>query len=287
MKTINVLSATLCFGLLSGCTSLDKTRDEYETLRKKPIGKIYKSISNFSKELKCMDDLMVKYNIKDVGVMVEDIADRTEEVKAGAKDMLISAISEMTTESHGIRLVAYGKDTPNAITFLKRANNLSPYKNVPPYDIRGSISQFDKKVVHEDGSLGLFSRREGGLGASNVSSVSILAMDLNVIKTDDLSVVPGVTSKNSISIYRQGRSLDADARIDKYGVYFDMNLSRSEGVAQALRNLVELASIELVGKLTRVPYWTCLGVDANDPDMQLELRNWQRLTPTLPDESSA
>lgn len=286
MKAINILSIALCFGLLAGCTTLDNTRAEYESLRKKPMGKIYKSISNFSKELKCMDDLMVKYNIKDIGVMVEDIEDRTEEVKAGAKDMLISAISEMTMNSHGIRLVAYGKDTPNAITFLKRTNTVSPYKKIPPFDIRGSISQFDKKVVHEDGSLGLFSRREGGLGASNISSVSILAMDLNVIRTIDLSIVPGVNSKNSISIYRQGRSFDADARIDKYGVYFDMNLSRSEGVGQALRNLVELAAIEVVGKLTRVPYWTCLGVDVNDPDMQLELRNWQIMPAGLPETSA-
>lgn len=286
MKIINVPSIALCLGLLSGCASLDQTRAEYESLRKEPLGKIYKSISNFSKELKCMDELMLKYKIKDIGVMVEDIEDRTEEVKAGAKDMLISAISEMTMQSHGIRLVAYGKDTPNAITFLKRTNTVSPYMKIPPYDIRGSISQFDKKVVHKDASIGLFSRREGGAGAANISSVSILAMDLNVIKTHDLSIVPGVNSKNSISIYRQGRSLDADARIDKYGVYFDMNLSKSEGVAQALRNLIELASIELVGKLTRVPYWTCLGVDPKDPDMQLELRSWQFSSPTLPINNS-
>ena len=40
-----------------------------------------------------------------------------------------------------------------------------------------------------------------------------------------------------------------------------MNLSHSEGQAQALRGLVELAVIELMGKLTNTPYWNCLGAD--------------------------
>jgi hypothetical protein len=42
-----------------------------------------------------------------------------------------------------------------------------------------------------------------------------------------------------------------------------MTLSKSEGQAQALRGLVELAVIELVGKLTQTPYWSCIGGDPN------------------------
>jgi hypothetical protein len=55
-----------------------------------------------------------------------------------------------------------------------------------------------------------------------------------------------------------------------------MNLARSEGQSQALRGLVELAAVELIGKLTKTPYWTCLGVpdpQANE-ETKLEMFDW-------------
>ena len=45
-------------------------------------------------------------------------------------------------------------------------------------------------------------------------------------------------------------------------------------MAQSLRNMVELASIELTGKLLRLPYWQCLGIDADQPDVRREVEDW-------------
>jgi hypothetical protein len=53
-----------------------------------------------------------------------------------------------------------------------------------------------------------------------------------------------------------------------------MSLSRSEGQSQALRSLVELAAVELFGKLTRTPYWTCLGSTGVEPEVQREIEDW-------------
>lgn len=244
---------------LSACVNLDaKLEKDFEDVRKGPKGSPYKSITGFSDALRCMDNLMLAKNIRRIPVMVEDLEDKTESVKVGVRDMLVSAISEMTYKSQGIKLVLYGKDTGNLISFLKAANNSKVYEKMPLYDIQGSISQFDKGVVMTDSSVGLFARRHGGLGAARGSSLNVVAFDLNVIRTDDMSIVPGVSSRNSVAIFQRGDSLDADASINKFGIYFDLNLSRNEGQAQAVRSLVELAAIEIVGKLTRVPYEQCL-----------------------------
>lgn len=55
-----------------------------------------------------------------------------------------------------------------------------------------------------------------------------------------------------------------------------MNLARTEGQSQALRGLVELAVVELIGKLTKTPYWTCLGVSdpKANPETKLEMYDW-------------
>lgn len=258
-KTKMFILSLMALSILNGCTSLDsKLESEFAEIKKGPSGAPYKSVTGFSDSLSCMDDVLLSKNVHDIPVMVEDVEDKTDAVKMGIRDMLVSAVSEMTFKSHGIKLILYGKDSGNLISFLKAANNNKIYEELPLYDIQGSISQFDKGVVSTDASVGLFARSDGGFGASRGSSLSVVALDLNVVRTGDMSVVPGVSSKNSVAIFQKGDSLDADAAISKFGIYFDINLNRNEGQAQAVRSLVELAAVEIVGKLTKVPYEQCL-----------------------------
>ncbi len=248
--------------VLSSCVNIDKGMYKaYNEMRTEKNAFIHKTITDFTTSLECMDQLLMNKRVRYTSILIEALNDKTDQVKAGTRDMLISAISEMTTKSKKIKIIAYGKDSANLISFLNSAGAKNTYKNIPHYDIRGSISQFDKSLIQTDNSIGGFLRGKysTGVGKSKAASLDIMSLDLSAVYTRDMSVVPGVTSKNTIAIYRRGDSLNADARINKLGVYFDMGLSRSEGKSQALRNLIELAAIELMGKLTKVPYWTCLG----------------------------
>ncbi|EIJ35509.1 hypothetical protein [Thiothrix nivea] len=261
MKKSVLLASVVAMSFLGGCASLDsRLAQEFAKIRRGPSGSPYKSITNFSDALTCVDDLMLVKGVKDIPVMVEDIDDKTEEVKTGTRDMLISAISRMTTKSKAIKLIAYGKDSGNLVSFMKAANYVGAYKEMPLFDIQGSITQFDKGVVSTDSSVGLFQRKKGGGGAAHGSSLNVVALDLNVLQASDMSVMPGITSSNSVAIFQRADSLDMDASINKLGIYFDLSLNASEGKAQAVRNLVDLAAVELVGKLVGVPYGKCLGV---------------------------
>jgi hypothetical protein len=267
------LAALLCTSVI-GCTPVKQdVKEELPKLIKAPEEAPRRTITNFSSALRCMDNLMISYGVYDISMLVEDIRDSTENVKVGAKDMLISAISEMTRRSHAIRLIAYGNDSGNLVSFLLNANQTTPYAVIPQYDIRGSISQLDQSVAAKDVAGGL-SISEVGIGGAKTANASVMALDLAVINTKDYSVIPGVVSKNTIVIFKEGKGLDSDASIGKFGVNFSMNLTRSEGDAQALRNLIELASVELVGKLTKTPYWACLGIDPEKIEIQNELHDW-------------
>jgi len=270
----NVMVAALVSASIVGCVPVkEDVKEELPKLVKGPAEAPQRTITNFSPALRCMDALMIDYGIYDVSMLVEDIRDSTKKVKAGAKDMLISAISEMTRRSHAIRLIAFGNDSGNLVSFLASANQNTPYAVVPQYDLRGSITQLDKSVAAKDVSAGI-NISTFGIGGAKTANASVLALDLAVISTKDYSVIPGVVSKNTIVIFKEGKGTDADASIGKLGVNFSMNFTRSEGDAQALRNLIELASIELVGKLTKTPYWNCLGVDPNTPEIQSEIYDW-------------
>jgi Domain of unknown function (DUF4384) len=263
---------------LGGCTTLDvknKTLTETQATRTGPEAPPFRSITGFSAGLRCMDNLMIDYGIRDVSMLVEDIFDQTKKVNAGTRDMLITAVSDMTRRSRAIRINAFGRDATNVISYLAQAQRQSPYDVIPQFDIKGSVSQFDEQVIRNTQDLGASFRPFLNLGLSRDAATNILGLDLSVLSTADMSVLSGVTSRNSVVILKAGKGFDADAAYHKLGISYSMSLSRSEGQSQALRGLVELASIELMGKLTKTPYWRCLGADASaNEEIKLEMSDW-------------
>jgi Domain of unknown function (DUF4384) len=265
-------------GAMAGCSTMDvqhQTVEQTQSVRQGPNVAPFRSITGFSPALRCMDNLMIDYGVRDVSMLVEDILDQTKKVNAGTRDMLISAVSDMTRRSRAIRVIAFGRDATNVISFMASAQRQSAYEVIPQFDIKGSVSQFDENVIRNQKDVGLGLQPFVNLGISRDAATSILGLDLSVLATDDMSVLPGVTSRNSVVILKTGKGLDADAAYHKFGVSFTMSLSRSEGQSQALRGLIELAVVELMGKLTKTPYWTCLGADAKvNDEIRLEMSDW-------------
>lgn len=277
-----ILSAALLalVALVSGCSSLDvkkTTTTQTEAARKGPESRPVRSLTGFSEALACMDRTFIDYGIRDVSVLVEDIADQTKKVNAGTKDMLISAVSDMTRRSRAVKLIAFGQDSGNLISFLQQAERKSVYQVVPQYDIKGSITQWDENVIQNQRDFGLgFDSNSFGMniGLARDVAASILGLDLSMLSTADLSLLNGVTARNSIIVFKEGKGYDSDARISKFGINFNISFSKSEGQSQALRTLVELAAIELLGKLTKTPYWTCLGAKPGEASVESQISEW-------------
>jgi hypothetical protein len=239
-----------------------------------------RNLTHFTDGLRCMDDMLHRFGVRDVSVMIEDMQDQSRRLGVGTRDMMVSAFADMTRRSRGVRLVTFGQDNQNIVQLLSLAQRINEFKVVPQYDIRGSITQFDEDVTRE----------QAGLGASIVSVVtgplfgvrfnrsqqsSVMGFDAGVVSTTDLSLVPGANSKNTIVVHRDETSAgDGLAQIRNSSLSFNFVVSRNEGVAQALRNMVELATIELTGKLLRLPYWSCLKLDPAHPEVQREMQDW-------------
>lgn len=262
---------------LPGCAALGAKQEvveKTEVVKKGPQTAPHRSITSFSAGLRCMDNHLIDYGVRDVSVIVEDILDKTTKVSAGTKDMLISAVSDMTKRSRGIRLIAFGSDSGNTIGFLQQAQNRTPYAIVPQYGIRGSVTQFDDAIVRKNADGGIAIEPYLGVGLARTAQASMLGLDLTVLSTEDLSVISGASARNSVIIFKEGRGFDTEAAIRKFGINYSVSVSQNEGQSQALRTLVELAAIELFGKLVKVPYWTCLGANTSDESVKTEIQDW-------------
>jgi hypothetical protein len=231
-----------------------------------------RNIGSFTESLRCMDDLFASQGKRDIYITTAGIPDATGLIATGTKEMFISAVSRMSAKSGAFRFVDYDI-TQLDVQILSELVGLNQEFVAPSYYVRGAITQLDSNVLSSSKSAGL-SLAKLDLGVSSDQVVSVISMDLNVAKLTTRQILPGISANNSIAVVRSGRGADVGGLIGKAGLSFSVSLDKSEGFAQAVRNLVELSTIEVLGKLARVPYWECLSIEPTNPAFRTEARQW-------------
>lgn len=262
--------------LLASCMSNPQTA----SITAQPKTPAVKTLTSFTQALRCMDDLFARYGKTDIIITSAGLPDATGQIQTGTKEMMISAISKMSVKSNAFRFVDYD---PTQLG-VQDLHNLIGVRtdlgfDIPRYYIRGAITQLDAGVASD--SMGGGIALPGlALGASQDQIVSVVSMDMNVGDMITRQILPGMQATNSISVVRSGKGGDVDGQIGKAGFFFEMSMDRSEGTHQSVRTLVELSLIETLGKLTKVPYWTCLDIPQTNPEMMEQAREWyDRMTP--------
>lgn len=260
--------------VLGACGQLPtRSNDEAAALRPQ-LAAPARNVTDFSDAVRCMDDTFMRYGTRDVSVIMEDLADNTKKVSAGTRDMMISAISDMTRRSRAIQLITFGQDANNLVAFLNAAQQRGAFAVVPQFSIRGSVSQLDEGVLKRQGDVGISVDPVASLGASASRQFNVLGLDLSMAHTSNLALVHGVSSKNAVVIAKDSNALDSEAVIRKVGINFSTSFQRTDGTAQALRNMVELATVELFGRLLKLPYWACLGATPDNAEVRNEIEDW-------------
>jgi len=281
IKHAFLICTVLVVMFLSGCATLEerqRAKDVYATnevrISATPKAEPQKTITNFSSSLRCMDSLFVRYGIKGLTVGAQDIPDETEVVLAGTKDMLISSLSTMSIKSKAVKFIALGQDLED----ITRFHSLHKGKNFksPDFFLRGAITQVDRGVLENQISGGLALPRIFSLSASKDRISSIIALDLNMGLVTNLQILPGINSSNSIAVIRKGKGADLSGTIKNLGAVFQVNFTESEGLHHAVRTLVELGAIEIMGKLTQVPYWECLDIETTSSFVQTQIEDWYK-----------
>jgi hypothetical protein len=243
-----------------------------------PPDKAQRTITNVTPALRCMDEMMFDMGTRDVTMMMEEFRDATQKVPISARDMLTSAVSDMTRRSRGVRLSVFGSDQQNLTQALAQAQRTNAFSVVPAYNIRGTVSQLDESVLKNGNSFGAtLAQSVFGVRFGSETKFSVLGLDAAVVETESMTLLPGVSSKNTtVLASRDASAADGQAQLVNpgIGVVFSFSTSRADGPSQAARNMVELAAVELVGKLLRAPYWQCLGTADTDAEVLRELADW-------------
>jgi len=263
-------------GSLVGLTGCQTTPAQQAPAIARPEARPVKNITNFSRSLQCMDDLFLAFGVNNVVITSQGIPDATGVIQAGTKDMLISAVSRMSVNSGAFRFVDYDQDQYD-INALQNLVGFTDEFVIPDYYIRGAITQFDEGVI-SDSVGGALSWPMVSVTAGTEQVVSVVSVDLNMGNLMTRQIIPGTSANNSIAVRRSGTSAGADGTIQNMDLGFNFNVSinRNEGMHQSVRTLVELSAIETLGKLTKIPYWRCLGIGQTNPKVVSRAQSWFR-----------
>jgi hypothetical protein len=136
---------------------------------------------------------------------------------------------------------------------------------LPDVLITGAITEFDRalssagKANNVDLTIGK-GRGETGISADRkaTSTLSNLALDLNLVDFQSQVMVPKMQAANTIHVLNETYEHSLDFAIYGSGFGLVSNTRYLQGRHSALRLLVELSVLEVLGRYTTVPYWRCI-----------------------------
>lgn len=281
-KNIAELAVLAILALLAGCaTPMDPREDanyrSYGHAADRPTNRPVRSISSFSDSLMCMDQLFRASQLPTTLITSKQIPDFSTRVPVATKEMIVTALSQMSRLSNAFRYVDYEvdisrQDTVQNLTTILLNNNQIQLQR-PALYVSGAVAFVDQNVLNNRFDMGSSaSRLETGYSRNRNATIIGLELQLGDFRTRTL--IPGLDSSNEVIIGTSGQGLALAGRIGEYGWKFNVGRDYTHGSGAAIRTLVDLAMIELNGKWARVPYWQCLTLEQTHPDFQRQLRDW-------------
>ena len=285
LPTVQVAKKTLLCILamsLTACSTPSDVRKDaafqsYGNAADRPTVRPVRSMSSFSDSLQCMDRLLRDAQIPTTLITSKQIPDFSTRAPVAAKEMVVTALLQMSRLSNAFRYVDYEvdlvrQDTVQNLTNILLNNNQIQLQR-PSLYLSGAVSFVDQNVLNNRMEVGTSgSRLETGYSKNRNATVIGLELHLGDFRTRTL--IPGMDSANEVVIGNGGQGLDLAGRISEYGWQFNVGKDYAQGSGAAIRTLVELAVIELTGKWARVPYWQCLTMEQTHPNFQRQLRDW-------------
>lgn len=150
---------------------------------------------------------------------------------------------------------------------------------MPDFLITGALTEFDRAIAGAGrvNSVGIeFGGGNGtvtlGGDVKRTAIYSALALDLNLVSFSTQQMVPRIQASNAVKVLNF--SAEDNASLGFYGDAFGFKLEGKylQGRHSAIRTLVDLSVLELVGKATNTPYWRCIPGGTPDPVVMENMR---------------
>ncbi|MFA6101939.1 MAG: hypothetical protein WCV67_02105 [Victivallaceae bacterium] len=279
-RAVVIPAAGICAALLlCSCSVVDwfsgHVSDEEVKDMDKDLGKATQKQTVYDESLKKFGLMLEAYNIPQIRVQSKVIKNETAEkdLPDSVSGMLSSAVNKIGNT------VVYVPYDPNYV--INETTTGGDIKRaLPKIVIAGGITEFDKELIEKKrelkskanvgDNLGSNYNYDGGAGYKAASAISRMTLDLQLMEYQTQTYLSGVQTINSINLRKTELGWSVGFFFEGNGFTFDYSLNKKQGKYQALRLLVDLSVLEVLGKYFDVPYWTC--VEGAPPDTRMLAR---------------
>jgi hypothetical protein len=246
-----------------------------------------RNYTSFSASLRCMDNLLADAKRPRILITSSKITDLSKKIPVGGDEMLLNAINHMNIKSGAyiFQDQSFSRDFGQLVI-------LSPTEDQeqPKFYFRGAITQVDANTIDDQLKVDLdFTNAphpltiNGGalqkISPNFQRGVSVVSVDLHLVSYPDKTVLAGGSVANSMVVTNRGFGTGGSGLINLTGYNLTLSFNRVESIGQAVRNLIELGTIELLGRHAKVPYWQCLNIEPTNEKLENLKRSAYITTP--------
>ncbi len=259
--------------MLSGCGWFIADIDDKEVTEMDNELKTSSKTTVYDKSLRDFGKMLDAYNISKTRVQSKLISNQTSEksLPDDVSRMLISAVNKV-----GDKIIYVPYDPNYVLSEAQTGGNIK--RALPQIVLAGGITEFDKDMIEksrrlrsevsiQEGDYGSKYNHDGGAGYSAEGGVSRMTLDLQLMNYKTQTYIANVQSINQVNIRKTKIGWSIGYYFQGSGGAFEYELKKKQGKYHAIRLLVELSVLEVLGKYFDVPYWRC--VEGSKPNVTM------------------
>lgn len=263
---------------VSACASLDPRDVDVEL---KPVPAALK-ITSFDPALSDLGLMTLIYGCDILNIMADDGSDHTGTSQSTGGEIPRDMLEMMKTSLNAIGGNVYF--IPNNSHFMERMMvlGMTDYANkrIPHVVITGAITEFDRGLSTRGKNIDLGTETQPfshapkwtpgdtiGLdyGQAKKSSLARISLDFNLIDFEANVGIPKMQTVNTVLVHKAVREKELAVSFFGPSLGLKGTIKKVEGRHAAVRLLVQLGIIQVIGKYFDLPYWNLLSHAKPDP----------------------
>lgn len=231
-------------------------------------------VTSFSQAIMDLGLMTEIYGAQKLNLMVKEIADQTGSSLASQAEIPrdVTEMLKSTLNAVGGKVVYVPFDPDFIVNAANTGYSGFDQKVIPDIVMTGGITEFDRGLEtrgrNTDLSIeGSISKQETGVEFSDQQkdALSAITLDFNMIDFKTLTGVPRMQASNTIKVHKVLEEDSIGFSINGNAIGFKGTVKKVQGRHAAVRLLVQLSMMQVVGKYLKLPYWRLLPGVEPDP----------------------
>ena len=268
LRPLFLMLLALMFLLTTSCAPRLTKKEQFIKEHPKP----YKRITDYSDALKKLGAMIDVYGVIEQDALViqaKPVTNRSacKNLPMDITDMIESAVNKIGGK---VRCALY---EPAYIIGEVQTGSTTIGRTLPELVIDGAITECDENLdtkshgVDADIMLDGAPKADIGGGYQKSLTYSRLAVDLHFMEYATQMLIPDKQTSMAVEVWNLQKSYNFGFQINGSGLGIDGQRKVVQGKHDAIRILVELSVLQLVGKYLELPYWRCLKGADEDSDV--------------------